>query len=49
MDIAALFNNEANNNDGNSSDPTSVLSQDDFSEKENIIDNESNVINLKTS
>ena len=45
IDIAALFNNEANNNDGNSSDPTSVLSQDDFSEKENIIDNESNVIN----
>tara|TARA_Y100000589_G_scaffold127717_2_gene121577 strand:- start:1975 stop:3753 length:1779 start_codon:yes stop_codon:yes gene_type:complete len=45
MDIAALFNNESNNETRNPSDPTSVLSQDDFAEKENIIDNESNVIN----
>ena len=45
MDIAALFSNEANNEASNSSDPTSVLSQDDFAQKENIVDNESNVIN----
>ena len=45
MDIAALFSNEANNEASNSSDPTSVLSQDDFSQKENIVDNQSNVIN----
>ena len=45
IDIAALFNNEANRNAGNPADPTSVLSRDDFSEKENIIDNEANIIN----
>ncbi len=45
MDIAALFSNEANDEASNSSDPTSVLSQDDFAQKENIVDNESNVIN----
>ena len=45
MDIAALFSNEANRNAGNPADPTSVLSRDDFSEKENIIDNEANIIN----
>ncbi len=47
MDIAALFNNEASSDSNDSSDPSSVLSQDDFSEKENMIDNQSNVINSK--
>lgn len=41
MDIAALFNK---NND-NPSDPTSVLSQDDFRHNIQILDNQSNVIN----
>lgn len=41
MDIAALFNK----NDDNPSDPTSVLSQDNFRQNIQILDNQSNLIN----
>ena len=44
IDIAALFNNKPTVIPVTQPDPTSVLSRDDFSEKENIIDNEANNI-----